>query len=275
VSDKQRGVSKVSVVVPVWNRVTTIERAIRSALEQTHPPHEVIVCDDGSTDGTAEVLLRLASEDSRVRVLWGERSGGPAAPRNRGVAHAEGEWLAFLDSDDEWLPGKLEAQSIAAERSGCLAVCSNAIRWIPGTGARGPLIDWSRDSLTFEDLVESNRVLCSSAVLHRSLLTRVGGFPEMHRLRSREDYALWLRVSLLTDFAYVPQELVLYRDDPSTSIRGDVGRSEWLKTLAVVNLLSWCLARRPSRLYRVVSALVRQLGRELRQKAAASGVQEG
>lgn len=271
VSDIALSEPKISVIVPVWNRVNTVERAIRSALGQTQAPQEVIVCDDGSTDGTAEILKRLAAEDSRVRLIWSDRSGGPARPRNQGIAQALGDWVAFLDSDDEWLSSKLQIQSAVARRTGSLAVCSNVTRFIPTTQARSAMIDWSGESLSFEDLVDINRVICSSVLLHRGLLSAVGGFPEMHGLRSREDYALWLRVSLLTDFAYVPQELVLYRDEPATSIRGGVSRSEWLKTLVMLNLLIWCSTRRPSRLAHALTTVVRRLGSDMKTRILRSG----
>lgn len=98
----------VSVVIPAFNRVTHIESAVRSALRQSDQPLEVIVVDDGSTDGTAELVDNLAGTDSRVRCIRQTKNGGPAAARNAGVAAAKGDLIAFLDSDDWWEPGFLE-----------------------------------------------------------------------------------------------------------------------------------------------------------------------
>src|SRR5262249_7122187 len=100
----------VSVIIPTWNRAATVMAAVESALAQTHAPLEVLVCDDGSSDDSAQRVGALP--DPRVRWLPGPRGGRPAIPRNRGIAAARGEWLAFLDSDDEWLPDKLERQLV-------------------------------------------------------------------------------------------------------------------------------------------------------------------
>lgn len=211
--------ASVSVVIPTWNRAHTIRRAIESALRQSLPVLEILVCDDGSTDDTASGVARIAAHDARVRWIAGERAGRPAIPRNRGLRESQGAWLAFLDSDDEWVPGKLEAQLDAARRSGARAVCSNATR-VPVDGSESSAwLDWNRPRLTFSDLLTLNRVVCSSCVLHRSLLETTGGFPEEPEFKAVEDYVLWLRVAALTDFAYCRDTLVRYCDDPGASVR--------------------------------------------------------
>ena len=129
--------------------------------------------------------------------------------------------MAFLDSDDAWLPGKLEAQLDAARGLRTLAVCSNAIRVAADGRESGALLDWSRPRLMFSDLLTANRVVCSSCVLHRSLLAKAGGFPEEPEFKAVEDYVLWLRVAALTDFAYCRDALVHYYDDPQASIRSE------------------------------------------------------
>ncbi len=98
-----------SVVIPAYNRANTIERAINSVLHQTYQDFEVIVVDDGSKDNTAEIVRDLASKDHRIRYIHQENQGAQVA-RNRGIMEAQYEWIAFLDSDDEWLPKKLELQ---------------------------------------------------------------------------------------------------------------------------------------------------------------------
>ena len=114
--------SNISVVIPTWNRADTIEKAVRSALDQIVLPFEILVCDDGSTDGTEQIVKSIG--DERVKWIPSPHSGRPALPRNRGIRESKGEWLAFLDSDDAWLPDKLEKQLNLAKKMGCRAVCS-------------------------------------------------------------------------------------------------------------------------------------------------------
>jgi hypothetical protein len=129
--------------------------------------------------------------------------------------------VAFLDSDDAWLPKKLEVQLGAARLMGALAACSNAMGVDPQGREKGALLEWSRTRLALGDLLAENRVVCSSALVHRSLIARTGGFPEGVEFKAVEDYALWLRVAALTDFAYCRDVLVRYRDHPTASIRSE------------------------------------------------------
>src|SRR6185312_15790823 len=106
----------VSVVIPTFNRRHLILRAIESVVRQTYPRVEVIVVDDASTDGTVE-FLESKRFKAPLRVIRLEQNSGPSAARNKGIAHASGKYVALLDSDDYWLPGKLAGQVEAAERS--------------------------------------------------------------------------------------------------------------------------------------------------------------
>lgn len=234
----------VSVIIPTWNRAATIEAAIKGALNQTHPPLEILVCDDGSTDQTKDLVAAI--EDERVLWIAGEHAGRPAIPRNRGIRESRGEWLAFLDSDDEWLPEKLERQTALAELTACLAVCANAYRVDP-EGCRRLYQSWQGERITFSDFLQGNKVICTSAIIHRSLVAAIGGFPESLELTALEDYALWLRVATQTDFAYVDEPLVLYRDDPDASLRKqDVdGRTE--RSIVLEDLVRWANDRTSAR----------------------------
>src|ERR1035438_5349058 len=106
----------VSVVVPTFNRSRQVQSALKSVLAQTYPEFEVIVVDDGSTDGTAEALQQFISQrggnGKPIRYFF-QSNQGQSAARNKGIAEARGEWIAFLDSDDVWLPEKLEWQMCA------------------------------------------------------------------------------------------------------------------------------------------------------------------
>lgn len=207
----------VSVVIPTWNRSVSLERAIRSALSQTYPPLEVLVCNDGSTDDSKEKIIAIG--DKRVRWIDGMHSGRPAIPRNQGIYESMGTWVAFLDDDDEWLPDKLEKQLVLVSRLGCMAVCSNAYRIVPDNRIYGSLLEWSSERIVFNDLVNLNQIICSSTLIKKTLFHTVIGFPEDVHLKAWEDYALWLRIATLTDFAFVNESLLIYRDDVTNSVR--------------------------------------------------------
>jgi len=230
--------SNVTVIIPTWNRADTIEKAVRSALDQTIPPLEVLVCDDGSTDDTEQIVKSIG--DERVKWIPSPHSGRPALPRNRGIRESKGEWLAFLDSDDAWLPDKLEKQLNLAKKIGCRAVCSNAHRLVPEKGRQGELLSWKRERITFNDLLDINLVICSSSLVHRSIFEQALGFPEEPCLTAIEDYSLWLRVVTQTDFAYVKKPLLIYRDAPDNSIRNPDATTVWMQRKFVLsNFLDW------------------------------------
>jgi glycosyltransferase involved in cell wall biosynthesis len=226
----------VSVVIPTWNRASTIGAAVRSVLSQTHPVHEILVCDDGSTDNTREILTGF--EDSRIRLIEGPRAGRPAIPRNRGIREAKGEWLAFLDSDDEWMPNKLEMQFKDLERAGLKASCTNALRVVPGINKHTKYLNTFYRRFNLNVLLQTNFVICSSVLVQKELVEQAGGFPEEEALRAVEDYALWLRLCTLSDFVYHHEPLTLYTDDTNNSIR--VGANELVQRENVMrSLYEW------------------------------------
>lgn len=209
----------VSVIIPTWNRAHTIGAAVKSVLNQTYSVLEILVCDDGSSDSTREVLENL--KDERIRIIDGPRAGRPAVPRNRGIKAAKGEWIAFLDSDDMWEPNKLEKQFDLLYKSKCNAACTNAWRVIPSKGKSGSYLQIEQQNISLPVLLKTNYVICSSVLVRKSILDDVGGFPEAERLKAIEDFALWLRVATKTEFAYLPEPLISYTDDAANSIRVD------------------------------------------------------
>lgn len=228
---------RVSVIIPTWDRAGSLRRAVASALTQTLPPAEILVCDDGSTDDSEHVIAGLG--ETSVRWVPGAHAGRPAVPRNRGLREAGGEWIAFLDSDDAWLPEKLEKQMAASSRTGCQASCTNAWAVARGTQRRPYFRQSLPAVLLLDHLTEGNPVICSSVLMHTSLLDVVAGFPEDVELAAIEDYALWLRVAALTGFAYLAEPLVEYTDEPALSIRKP-GGSEFVQRRRVLrNFLSW------------------------------------
>jgi teichuronic acid biosynthesis glycosyltransferase TuaG len=233
----------VSVIIPTWNRARTLVAAVESALAQTLPPLEVLVCDDGSADNSQALIEAMGN--SRVKWIAGARAGRPALPRNRGIALARGEWLAFLDSDDTWLPQKLAKQAEVLQASGHLAACTNAWRVMPGGMRARELLTGASRTLDFDALIHDNKVICSSALVHRSLFVRARGFPENSSLKAIEDYALWLRIACLTTFDYIAEPLVDYTDDAPNSVRAK-DRGKWAqRTVIMRDLAQWLAQTRP------------------------------
>jgi glycosyltransferase involved in cell wall biosynthesis len=227
----------ISVVLSTYQRPAACERALRSALGQSQPPLEVLVCDDGSTDETQARMRAWEERDERVRYLRAAvNSGTPAVTRNLGIEHARGELIAFLDDDDEWLPEKLAVQMSAgvAVVNATNAVRSSGGLYFPSAPAR-----WSPAAL---DVLRANPIITSSALVRRSWLLLEGGFPAHPRWRGLEDYAMWLALAGRdASFLVIGDPLVRYDDSASQRLSRERARIQ----LAVARL-AWSYAlRRP------------------------------
>jgi glycosyltransferase involved in cell wall biosynthesis len=197
--------ASVSVVIPTHDRVDLVRRAVSSVLAQSLPPTEVIVVDDGSTDGTAEEL-RLRFPSVRV-VELGERRGVSAA-RNRGIEESRGEWIALLDSDDEWREAKLERQLAALAAVPGHRICHTDEIWIRrGNQVLPRRRHRKRGGRIFRDCLPQCAISPSSVLLARSLFDEVGGFDE--ELPVCEDYDLWLRICVRQPVLFVDEPLVV------------------------------------------------------------------
>jgi glycosyltransferase involved in cell wall biosynthesis len=199
-----RGFGHVSVIIPTRNRSVLLRRALASVTAQTMQPAEIIVVDDGSMDGTSRWL---PDEFQSVRYVQQPHRGVSAA-RNRGVEEAGGEWIAFLDSDDEWLPAKLERQLAALHAHPEHALCHTDEIWI----RRGRRVNpKDRHAKTGGFIFQRCLPLCvispSSVMLRRSFLENVGGFDET--LPVCEDYDLWLRICSRHPVLYLDEPLVI------------------------------------------------------------------
>ncbi len=196
---------QVTVIIPTHDRAAVLPRAVESALRQEGADLEVIVADDGSADGTAEVLARYAG-DPRVRVLRLPH-GGVGAARNAAAAESRSPLLAFLDSDDEWLPGKLAAQLRLLETTG-LAVCQTGEIWIRnGVRVNPPRHYVKRGGDLFADSLRWCMITPSSVLMDRAVYEAHGGFnPEFPAC---EDYALWLHVTNRHAVGLVPEPLMV------------------------------------------------------------------
>jgi succinoglycan biosynthesis protein ExoO len=131
VTTPQGGLMDFSVIIPAYNVSSMIGRAIRSAAAQTLPPFEILVIDDCSTDHTVEVVKALGREIPSLRLLSTPANGGPSAARNAGLREAKADWIALLDADDAWKPGRLERLSEVASATSADFVADNLVMWDP------------------------------------------------------------------------------------------------------------------------------------------------
>jgi glycosyltransferase involved in cell wall biosynthesis len=201
----------ISAVIATYQRPDACERAVRSALAQSEPPLEVLVCDDGSADDTESRMREWERRDERVRYLRAPvNSGTPATTRNLGVAQARGELVAFLDDDDEWLSDKLAVQQTAMASTNADLISTNALRSDGSVYFPGAASTWRP---TRSDLLRANPIVMSSVLARRESLLNAGGFPTAARLRGLEDYAMWLELARCgASFLVLGETLVRYED---------------------------------------------------------------
>ncbi|MEZ5818896.1 MAG: glycosyltransferase family A protein [Hyphomicrobiaceae bacterium] len=220
----------VSVVIPLYNKANYVARAVRSALDQTLPPREVVVVDDGSTDGGTDIVERLAADDACVRLIR-QANAGPSAARNRGIAEARGKWIAFLDADDMLLPRHLET---AAEMAACepaAAVLAAAYREVPegdhqrvaaALAEERAAVTTGRVSDFFERWQQGAFFFTSSVLVRRDQLEQMQPvFPLGEKLG--EDHDVWFRLVERVPVAWTSKVGALYTVGLDQSLTG-VGR---------------------------------------------------
>jgi glycosyltransferase involved in cell wall biosynthesis len=223
----------ISVIIPAYNRASTVGRAVASAASQwPTPPAQIMVVDDGSRDGTAE-----AARSAGAQVAYHEDNRGAGASRNTGLDQTSQPWIAFLDSDDQWLPHHLA--SLWPRRADHVFVASSALRCSPGGDQRhvGPPEKGGRPLRSPADVATTSVVLTSAVLARRDAIEAVGGFRGFHgAMNGVEDVDLWLRL-LEYGTGYVADEVsVLYHEHAgqmtAESNRLQVARREVLESYA-------------------------------------------
>ncbi len=202
---------RVSVIIPVFDSATTVAEAVESALAQTYTDFEIIAVDDGSTDASAEVLVRYAP---RIRIVR-QPNRGLSAARNVGVGAGEGELLAFLDADDAWLPEYLARMVDALDNC---RECVLAYADLLIVDSEGRALDTSIAGARIGHPPELREmferlwpIMPSAVVMRRAAFDQIGGFDEQFRGLGYEDVYMWLRARELAPFAYVAEPLVRWR----------------------------------------------------------------
>jgi glycosyltransferase involved in cell wall biosynthesis len=228
----------VGVVVPTFNRPTETLRAINSILQQTLLPAEIVVVDDGSSPDCVKELSRLL-HGLDVRIVWNEPTRHPGIARNHGVALLRSKWVAFLDSDDLWLPDKLEKQLALAQKYKVRAICSNA--YLDSQSTKIEFFKQTRNTtLSLKSLLKKNMIINSSVLVERSLLNEVQGVACSYSVRGVEDYATWLRIASRTNWFYASEPLVVYESNSKDSVRiSDTFDNRYNRINAILDFQSW------------------------------------
>jgi glycosyltransferase involved in cell wall biosynthesis len=220
----------ISVVIPTYNRAELLRRAIDSALAQTYQDLELIVVDDGSTDSTAATVRSVA--DSRIRYIRLPKNRGVPFARNTGIASARGEWVAFLDCDDEWKPDKLERQLASIEAAPEAAASYTRCEVQPSNGRRRRRREIAQGDVTDAVLRMEIPLVPSVYMVKRRALMDVGGFDET--MEAAEDADLWLRLAQAgVRFAGVTEPLAIkHHDHDLTQFEKDpIVRLRWFRAM--------------------------------------------
>ena len=213
----------VSVIIPTYNRAAWVAEAVASVLAQTFRDFELLVVDDGSAGGTMEALAPFSG---RLKLLQRRRNRGVSAARNFGIRASQGEWLAFLDSDDLWLPNKLARQVAHFEEHPGLLICQTEEIWVRnGKRVNPPITHRKLSGDIFTKSLERCLVSPSAVMLRRRLLDEVGLFDE--NLLAAEDYDLWLRVAWRHPVGLVPGPLVVKRGGHDDQLSRQWGLDRW------------------------------------------------
>ena len=222
---------RVSIIIPTYNRRDLVREALASVQAQTYQDCELIVVDDGSTDGTAEVVqefpgVHYVSQSNR----------GVAAARNRGVALSCGELVAFLDSDDLWQPGKLDAQVAFFATCPDAQICQTEEIWLRNGVRVNP---HNKHRKTGGDIFARSLERClvspSAVMVRRELFKRIGGFDE--RLPACEDYDLWLRIAVTTPIFLIETPLVMKRGGHADQLSRRFWGMDRFRVVALCKLL--------------------------------------
>ena len=225
---------KVSVIIPTYNRLPLLEEAVDSVLAQGFEDMELIVVDDGSTDGTAEEMKKYGG---RVRLLQPSGNKGVSAARNKGILHARGKYIAFLDSDDLWVKGKLKIQVAFLDDNPHYPICYTDEIWIRKGKRVNPMLKHAKYSgWIFEKCLPLCTISPSSAMMRRTLFSKVGLFDEA--LPVCEDYDFWLRVSARFPIFLINRKLIIKRGGHPDQLSQRSWGNDRYRVVALEKLLS-------------------------------------
>jgi len=202
---------RVSVVIPTYNSCKCIEGTLLSVFRQTFQPFEIIVSDDGSDDDTVKIVERIFETNKEIKTtLVKNQHSGPGANRNRAIEGAQGEWIAFLDSDDEWYPNKLAVvvEYMMKDLQNDLWCHSEVMRKGKKEEALEYFKRFSNNIHPFLSLYRDNALSTSAVVVKKAMVEKAGKFDET--LPSAQDYDLWLRIAQYANIGFIEETLGVY-----------------------------------------------------------------
>jgi len=228
----------VSVVIPTYNRKEYICIAIDSVLSQSFKNIEIIVIDDGSEDET-HILLRKYS--SKIKYIYIKHTGHPSIPRNIGIDLSHGDYIAFLDSDDLWLPEKLinQIEILKLDEDICL-LCNNALMVKDNIKLDALYLKSYQKIMNgylLKNLIKDNFVITSTSIIKKLILLKSGLFSEDENLRRNQDYDLWIRIAAISKIYYSPKPAAIYRVHANRISAAQSTIDYWKRTLFILNRL--------------------------------------
>src|SRR5689334_15233417 len=209
----------VGVVIPTYNRAPLLRAALESVLAQTMPVQEIVVVDDGSTDGTVAMVAEFAAQGAPIRFLAGPHQNRRSRARNQGFGATSAPLVAFLDSDDLWRPARLDRQLAALAAAPAAGFAFFNLQRFDEQGLiEGPCLDPTVDynGAILSELLEEPRIVSSTLLVRRAAFEAVGGFAD---LRMNEDHELTIRLAARYSASYVPAVLVLLREHAGRTSR--------------------------------------------------------
>ena len=225
---------KVTVIIPTFNRLPMLKEAVDSVLAQDFEDIELIVVDDGSADGTSEEMGRYGG---RVKVLRHTENQGVSAARNSGILHGKGKYIAFLDSDDLWVKGKLRIQVAFLDDNPQYPLCYTDEIWIRKRKRVNPMLKHAKYSgWIFEKCLPLCTISPSSAVMRKTLFSKIGLFDEA--LPVCEDYDFWLRASARFPIFFIDRKLIVKRGGHPDQLSQRSWGNDRYRVIAMEKLLS-------------------------------------
>ena len=223
---------KISVIIPTFNRLDLLKRAIDSVLNQSIKPYDIIVVDDGSTDGTSEMIQHKYKSINLIQ----QKNSGVSAARNSGIKNAQGDWIALLDSDDEWKKNKLEEQVNNLTDNPKYEFCHTNEIWIRnGIRVNQKKRHKKYGGFIFDKCLDICRISPSSVLFNKNILNHVGWFDD--KLPVCEDYDLWLRITADYEILFIDKPLIVKYGGHNDQLSQSVEAIERFRIKALQSLL--------------------------------------